>query len=73
MAKKSNRQSFPFICEHCGRQIWLETNTQNNRLNSETSKLGVKKFCNHLTCRVHRIFTQAKRPATIQQGGKKKR
>ena len=69
MAKKGARQSFPARSES-GHELWLETNTTNNRTKG-VKKLTLKKYDPKL--RKHVTFTQAKRPANVQQGGKKKR
>lgn len=70
MAKKSNRQAFPFRDAETKTEIWLVTNPVNNRVKG-TTKLKLKKYSKEL--RKHVVFEQKKRPANVQQGGKKKR
>lgn len=69
MAKKA-REVFPFRNAETNNEIWLVTNPTNNRVKG-TLKLKLKKYSKEL--RKHVVFEQKKRPANVQQGGKKKR
>lgn len=68
MAKKGARNRFPARSES-GHEIWIETNTTNNRV-AGVKKITLSKYDPKV--RKHVKFTQAKRPANVQQGGKKK-
>ncbi len=66
---KSARTTYPFRDAETNMEVWVETNTTNNRVKG-VKKLQLKKYNKRL--RKHVVFTQAKRPSNIQQGGKKK-
>jgi len=67
---KDARLTYPFRDKETNMEVWLQTNTTNNRAKG-VKKLQLKKYNKRL--RKHVVFEQAKRPSNVQQGGKKKR